>query len=54
MYEILFYDIKGGRCPIKEFLDSLESKILAKTLRTIDLAKKYKSDYEQRYCNEQL
>lgn len=40
MYEIVFYDIEGGRCPVQEFLDSLEPKMLAKTLRTIDLLEK--------------
>ena len=37
MIEIIFYDTEDGRCPIQEYLDSLESKLLAKTLRTIDL-----------------
>lgn len=37
MYEILFYDTHDGRCPVQEFLDSLEPKLLAKTFRTIDL-----------------
>lgn len=37
MYEILFYDTDDGKCPVQEFLDSLEPKLLAKTLRTIDL-----------------
>ncbi|MBR4831127.1 MAG: type II toxin-antitoxin system RelE/ParE family toxin [Butyrivibrio sp.] len=37
MYEIEFYDTNDGKCPIIEFLDSLEPKLKAKTLRTIDL-----------------
>lgn len=37
MYEINFYDTEDGRCPVQEMLDSLEPKLLAKTLRTIDL-----------------
>lgn len=37
MYEIEFYDTDDGRCPVQEFLDSLNPKLLAKTLRTIDL-----------------
>ena len=37
MYEIEFYDTEDVTCPIQEFLDSLNSKLLAKTLRTIDL-----------------
>ena len=30
-------DTEDGRCPLQEYLDSLEPKLLAKTLRTIDL-----------------
>lgn len=37
MYEILFYETEDGKCPVQEFLDSLEPKLLTKTLRTIDL-----------------
>lgn len=37
MYEIIFYDTEDGKCPVQELLDSLEPKLLAKTLRTIDL-----------------
>ena len=40
MYEIIMYDTKDGDCPVKSFLDSLEPKLLAKTLRTIDLLEK--------------
>lgn len=37
MIEVEFYDTEDGRCPLQEYLDSLEPKLLAKTLRTIDL-----------------
>ena len=37
MYEIIFYDTEDGKCTVQEFLDSLKPKLLAKTLRTIDL-----------------
>ncbi|WP_301898078.1 type II toxin-antitoxin system RelE/ParE family toxin [uncultured Holdemanella sp.] len=37
MYEIILYDTEDGRCLVQELLDSLEPKLLAKTLRTIDL-----------------
>jgi phage-related protein len=37
MYEIIFYDTEDGKCPMQDFLDSLEPKLLAKTFRTIDL-----------------
>jgi phage-related protein len=32
-----FYDTEDGKCPLQEYLDSLEPRLLAKTLRTIDL-----------------
>lgn len=37
MIKIIFYETEEGICPLKEYLDSLEPKILAKTFRTIDL-----------------
>ena len=37
MYEIEFYDREDGSTPVEEFLDSLDPKMKAKTLRTIDL-----------------
>ena len=37
MYGIILYDTEDGRCPVQELLDSLEPKLLAKTLRTFDL-----------------
>lgn len=37
MIEIEFYDTEDGKCPLQEYLDSLDPKLLAKTLRTIDL-----------------
>lgn len=36
MYEIILYDTEDGKCPVREFLDSLEPKLLAKTLKTTD------------------
>ena len=36
-YEIFFYDKEDGSEPAKEFLLSLDSKMRAKMLRTIDL-----------------
>lgn len=37
MIEIDFYETEDGKCPLQEYMDSLEPKVLAKTLRTIDL-----------------
>ena len=47
MIEIEFYVTDTGRCPVQEYLDSLEPKLLAKTLRTIDLLKKHKRHRKQ-------
>lgn len=37
MYQIEFYDTIEGKCPMQVFLDSLNPKMKAKALRTIDL-----------------
>lgn len=34
-FEIIFYDKPDGTEPVKEFLDSLDVKMRAKTLRTV-------------------
>ena len=36
-FSCCLYDTEDGRCSVQELLDSLEHKLLAKTLRTIDL-----------------
>ena len=35
--DVEFYDTVDGKCPVQEYLDSLEPKLLAKSLRSIDL-----------------
>lgn len=37
MIQIEFYETANGKCPVEEYLDSLAPKLLAKTLRSIDL-----------------
>lgn len=37
MIEIEFYDKEDGNCPVEDYLETLEPKLKAKTLRTIDL-----------------
>lgn len=37
MIEIEFYETEDGKCPLQDYLDELPPKLLAKTLRTIDL-----------------
>lgn len=59
-YEIIFYDKPDGTEPAKEFLLSLDHKMRAKMLRTIDLKKNVPSvtvpntSAERRTCHEQL
>ena len=45
MIEIEFYETEDGKCPLEEYLDSLEPKL------ELALAKKYKDDYERRHQN---
>ncbi len=40
MYQIEFYDLENGTSPVQNFLDTLEPKMKAKALRTIDLLEK--------------
>ena len=35
-----FYDLPNGTCPAEEFLDSLDLKMQAKMVRTIELLEK--------------
>ncbi len=37
MYTIDFYDTADGKCPVEDFLKSLDDKMRAKSFRTIDL-----------------
>lgn len=38
-FEIIFYKKEDGKIPVKEFLDSLESKMKAKVAKEIELLK---------------
>lgn len=51
MYEIEFYETENGKCPMIEFLDSLDPKIKAKTLRTIDLLETNGKNLREPYSN---
>ena len=46
--EVEFYETEDGKCPVYEFLSSLDAKMQAKAIREIELAKKYKKDFERR------
>ena len=37
MYEIIMYDTEDGKCPVRDFLETLEPKMKAKTFKTINL-----------------
>lgn len=41
MFKIIFYTTQAGETPMVDFLDSLNPKVLAKTLRSIDLLERF-------------
>ena len=41
MWEIEYYDTAKGKCPVEEFIDSLDAKSKAKVARTIDLLEQF-------------
>ena len=47
--KIVFYETENGDCPLSDYLDSLNPKLLAKTLRTIDLLEKNGSSLRSPY-----
>lgn len=52
MYEIIFYDKKDGKVPVEEFLDSLSPKLLAKTLKDIDLLEKFGNNLREPFSKK--
>ena len=46
---IEFYEAKNGGCPLNNYLDSLNPKLLAKTLKTIDLLEQNGSSLRSPY-----
>lgn len=47
MYNIEFYISINGESPIKDFLDSLEKKMLAKALRELELLQEFGHDLRE-------
>lgn len=50
-YEIEFYETETGRKPVKEFIDSLQDKQIAKILRDITLLQDKGSDLHYPYVD---
>ena len=56
-YKVEFYEKQNGKVPVEEFLNGLDKKMRAKLLgiinitprAEIELAKKYRKDYLERY-----
>lgn len=38
-YDVIFYDLPDGSKPVKDFMDTLDEKMFAKIVRTIDMLK---------------
>lgn len=49
VFEVEFYKQSDGQCPIKEFLNSLDIKMRAKILRTIELLEKNGNELREPY-----
>ena len=47
--EIDFYETEDGKCPVQEFIESLDIKMYAKVLRTIDLLEANGTDLRAPY-----
>ena len=52
MYEIIFSDKEDGKVPVEEFLDSLSPKLLAKTLKDIDLLEKFGNNLREPFSKK--
>ena len=38
-YEVIFYDLPDGSKPVKDFMDTLDAKMFAKVVRTLEMIK---------------
>ena len=47
--QVDFYVMENGKCPVEEFIESLEPKMHAKVLRTIDLLETNGTDLREPY-----
>lgn len=52
MHEIIFYDKEDGKVPVEEFLNSLSPKLLAKTLKNIDLLEKFGNNLREPFSKK--
>lgn len=52
MYEIIFYDKEDGKVPVEEFLNSLSPKLLAKTLKNMDLLEKFGNNLREPFSKK--
>ena len=41
MWSIEYYQFRSGRCPVEEFIDSLDAKSRARIARTLDLLEEF-------------
>ena len=47
--QVDFYETESGKCPVEEFIGSLEPKMQAKVLRTFDLLEANGTDLREPY-----
>lgn len=49
IFDVEFYRQANGACPVREFLDSLDNKLRAKLLRTIELLEQNGNELREPY-----
>ncbi len=50
MWSIEYYQSEAGRCPVEEFIDSLDAKSKARVARTLDLLEEFGVDLGMPYA----
>lgn len=50
-FEVKFYKTTDGKCPVLDFLDNLDTKLRAKTLKMIELLEEFGHDLRLPYSS---
>ncbi|MDR3345172.1 MAG: type II toxin-antitoxin system RelE/ParE family toxin [Oscillospiraceae bacterium] len=48
-YDIQFFETSEGKCPVRDFMDSLDMKMLAKLYRTLEMVEEFGSALREPY-----
>jgi len=50
VWDIEYYELATGKCPVEEFIDSLDAKSRAKVARTLDLLEEFGTNLGMPYA----